>query len=279
MPAFVHTELCIRKGLDEAWQKEIWREDEYFDIHLYKQRKSNGQRIRRSRKEDRAERTGARGVRGQEKAKTQRARASGDGAKIEFPDLYEKTKHWLEAERSHGHVVLPRHVSWKYESSLVDEIARSEARMKEEENAQQRRLLKDRIGRGKRQKMSLEKPKNQERRAKHLMSWMGAKVQTPNLVTQLSEVEQQVRAELTWNQFDFQTWQMSSKKGELYHEMFAQPEKAKKHVHQCALGFSDQIPLWVKKPSSKEVFAGFELRTSAKSVSVHRQEIREQLAK
>ena len=61
--------------------------------------------------------------------------------------------------------------------------------------------------------------------------------------------------------------------------MFAQPDKAKKHAHQCVLGFSDQIPLWVKKPSSKEVFAGFELRSSAKKVSVHRQEIREQLVK
>ena len=215
---------------------------------------------------------------GHEKAKTQRVRASGAGAKIEFPELYESTKHWLEAERAHGHVVLPRHVSWKYESSLDQEIARLEDVMKDEENPQQWRLLKDRIDRGKRQKKSLEKPKNQERRAKHLMSWMGAKVQTPNLVTQLSEVEQQVRAELTWNQFDFQTWKMSSKKDEVYHEMFAQPENAKKHVHQCVLGFSDQIPLWVKKPTSREVFAGFELRTSAKSVSVHRQEIRQQLA-
>ena len=229
-------------------------------------------------KEDRSERTGAHGVHGQEKAKTQRVRASGAGAKIEFPELYESTKHWLEAERAHGHVVLPRHVSWKYESSLDQEIARLEVVMKDEENPQQQRLLKDRIDRGKRQKKSLEKPKNQDKRARHLMSWMGAKVQAPNLVTQLSEVEQQVRAELTWNQFDFQTWKMSSKKDEVYHEMFAQPENAKKHVHQCVLGFSDQIPLWVKKPTSREVFAGFELRASAKSVSVHRQEIRQQLA-
>ena len=75
------------------------------------------------------------------------------------------------------------------------------------------------------------------------MSWMGAKVQSPNLVTQLSEVEQQVRAELTWNQFDFQAWQISSsKKDDLYNELFVQPEKAKKHVHQCVLGFSDSDP-------------------------------------
>ena len=253
--------------LSYIWaRRKQWAED----MQKYKQSTSI---------EDRAESRGAQGVHGQGKAKTQRMRASGAGAKLEFPELYEKNKHWLEAERGHGHVALPRHVSWKYESFLAEELARLDARVNEEENEQQQRLLKERLDRGNRQKMSLEKPKNQDKRAKHLMSWMGARAQTPNLVTQLSEVEQQVRAELTWNQFDFQAWQISSKKNELYHEMFAQPDKAKKHAHQCVLGFSDQIPLWVKKPSSKEVFAGFELRSSAKKVSVHRQEIREQLVK
>ena len=111
--------------------------------------------------EHREESRGAQGVHGQGKAKTQRVRASGAGAKLEFPELYEKTKHWLEAERGHGHVVLPRHVSSKYESFLAEEIARLEARVNEEENAQQQRLLTERLDRGKRQKMSLEKPKNQ----------------------------------------------------------------------------------------------------------------------
>ena len=114
-------------------------------------------------------------------------------------------------------MVLPRHVSWKYESFLAEDLARLDATVNEEENEQQQRLLKERLDRGKRQKMSLEKPTNQDKRAKHLTSWMGARAQTPNLVTQLSEVEQQVRAELTWNQFDFQAWQISSKKNELYH--------------------------------------------------------------
>ena len=75
--------------------------------------------------ENRAERRGAKGVHGQGKATT------------------------------------PRHVSWKYESFLAQEIARLEARVNEEENAQQQRLLTERLDRGKRQKMSLEKPKNQ----------------------------------------------------------------------------------------------------------------------
>ena len=47
----------------------------------------------------------------------------------------------------------------------------------------------------------------------------------------------------------------------------------------CARLFRSDPTLRVKKPSSKEVFAGFKLRSSAKKVSVHRQKIREQLAK
>ena len=148
--------------------------------------------------------------------------------------------------------------------------------MNEEENEQQQRLLKERLDRGKRQKMSLEKPTNQDKRAKHLTSWMGARAQTPNLVTQLSEVEQ---LSLHGISLISKLGRLAARRMSCIIEMIAQPDKAKKHAHQSVLGFSDQIPLWVKKPSSKEVFAGFELRSSAKKVSVHRQEIREQLVK
>ena len=221
--------------LSYIWaRRKQWAED----MQKYKQSTSI---------EDRAESRGAQGVHGQGKAKTQRMRASGAGAKLEFPELYEKNKHWLEAERGHGHVALPRHVSWKYESFLAEELARLDARVNEEENEQQQRLLKERLDRGNRQKMSLEKPKNQDKRAKHLMSWMGARAQTPNLVTQLSEVEQKVRAELTWNQFDFQAWKISSKKDELYHEMFAQPDKAKNHAQSMCAGLFRSGPTMGEK--------------------------------
>ena len=104
--------------LNYIWaRRKQWAED----MQKYKQSTSI---------ENRAESRGAKGVHGQGKAKTQRARASGAGATLGFPELYEKTKHWPEAERGHGHVVLPRHVSWKY---VAEEIARLEARVNEEE--------------------------------------------------------------------------------------------------------------------------------------------------
>jgi hypothetical protein len=42
---------------------------------------------------------------------------------------------------------------------------------------------------------------------------------------------------------------------------------------------SDQIPLWVKKPSNREVFAAHEVKKSAKDVTSHREEIRQELDK
>ena len=64
--------------LSYIWaRRKQWAED----MQKYKQSASI---------EDRAESRGAQGVHGQGKAKTQRVRASGAGAKLEFPELYEK---------------------------------------------------------------------------------------------------------------------------------------------------------------------------------------------
>ena len=75
----------------------------------------------------------------------------------------------------------------------------------------------------------------------------------PNLRTRISEVEQQVRAEITWQQHDYLIWQVARKNEDTYKDVFAQPKQASQKAHQCVLGFSDQIPLWVKKPSEKGV--------------------------
>ena len=125
----------------------------------------------------------------------------------------------------------------------------------------------------------LEEPKNLDRRARHVIESIGAKVRSPNLTTQLSDVEQQIRAELSWNQHDYQIWRIAQAKDEDYKELFSRPDQAKQQMRKCVLHFSDQIPLWVKKPSNKEVFAAHEAKKSAKDVTSHREKIREELDK
>ena len=62
-------------------------------------------------------------------------------------------------------------------------------------------------------------------------------------------------------------------------ELFSKPDQAKEQMRKCVLHFSDQIPLWVKKPSNKEVFAAHEVKKSAKDATSHREKIREELDK
>ena len=62
-------------------------------------------------------------------------------------------------------------------------------------------------------------------------------------------------------------------------ELFSKPDQAKEQMRKCVLHFSDQIPLWVKKPSNREVFAAHEAKKSAKDVTSHREKIREELDK
>ena len=249
--------------------KSIWLKRSEWKMQMQKYKLSAGQHIRPGS-------SGAmKGSHGKDAAKQNRMRASGGGRKLTFPELYKQTKIWLEEERSHGHTVLRKHVGWRFMELLAQHkkalqekkdactISASEGielhaavRMLESMESNENRLIK---------------------RAEHLISWMGAKCMQPNLVTQLSEIEQQIRAELTWNHHDYQISKIARMQDEDYKEMFSRPDQAKLQKMSCALCFSDQVPLWVKKPSSKEVFANWEIKTSANAVKIHRRNISQKL--
>jgi len=59
---------------------------------------------------------------------------------------------------------------------------------------------------------------------------IGAKIRSTNLTTQLSDVEQQIRAELRWNQHDYQIWRIAQMKDEDYKELFSWPDQAKQQM-------------------------------------------------
>ena len=249
--------------------KQIWNQRLEWKKQMQQHKTSDGKHARPLA-------SGAmRGSHGPLAAKQARLRASGGGRKLTFPKLYEKVKIWLEEERSHGHTVLRRHVAWKFHEYLAS--YRSELALKEADsnisNAEKIELqAADKMLQGIDRSQG-----NADKRADHLIKWMGAKLMQPNLVTQLSEIEMQVRAELTWQHHDYLIWKIAGMKDEDYHEMFARPDQAKQQMRTCALCFSDQVPLWVKKPSAKEVFAKFELKTSDSSTKAHRKNISDRL--
>lgn len=59
--------------------------------------------------------------------------------------------------------------------------------------------------------------------------------------------------------------------------MFAKPSDAMKSMQDAVLKFSDQIPLWVKKPITRSEL--WEIRAPAKGIKAVRQNIKETLAK
>ena len=245
----------------------IWRKRVHWKMLMEKHQQSAAEQMRPGRGADR-------GVHGTGAVKHVKMRAAGGGQKIEFPQLYEKVKAWVEMERSHGHTVLKRHISWKYMEylqaehiALQEKIEAGNASSHEKVTAQK----------AQKQLQALELEKNQNKRGDHLMRWMGAKQLKPNLKTTISEVEQEVRACLSWQQHDYQMHRMAAKKDKDMKELFARPEEAKANMRQAVLGFSDQIPLWVKMGSDKEIFAAHELKKAAPSVRAHRQKIAEDL--
>lgn len=75
-------------------------------------------------------------------------------------------------------------------------------------------------------------------------------MRTPNLRTQISEVQQQVRAEITWQQHDYLIWQVARKNEDTYKVLFAQPKQASQKAHQCA-GFQRPNPIVGEKTIRK----------------------------
>ena len=74
----------------------------------------------------------------------------------------------------------------------------------------------------------------------------------------MSEIEQRVSAELTWQAHDADLRLLAYGTEEELKPLFAKPSEFMAVRKQTFIGMSDQIPVWVKKTSSKELFAEFE---------------------
>ena len=59
----------------------------------------------------------------------------------------------------------------------------------------------------------------------------------------------------------------------------AKPDEVKANKMSCMLGFSDQVPVWVKKGSTKAVFAAHETRTHGKPIKQIRRDLQDELNK
>ena len=83
-----------------------------------------------------------------------RLRASGGGAKRQFPHLYDEVKDWLEMERSHGHGVPKVDLAWRYYKLLSAEKKRLEKQRDELDEGPERILCMNQLDRAESQMKS-----------------------------------------------------------------------------------------------------------------------------
>ena len=88
-----------------------------------------------------------------------------------------------------------------------------------------------------------------------LVKWIGAKFVTAEVVSNISELEAEVRCKLTWQEFDSCLWLCSlSAASELAEAgVVADPVEFVAQRKHLVVGFSDQVPLWAKAPGRKAV--------------------------
>ena len=98
-----------------------------------------------------------------------------------------------------------------------------------------------------------------------LVKWIGAKFVTAEVVSNISELEAEVRCKLTWQEFDSCLWLCSlSAASELAEAgVVADPLEFVAQRKHFVVGFSDQVPLWAKAPGRKALFAETEVHPSA----------------
>ena len=81
---------------------------------------------------------------------------------------------------------------------------------------------------------------------------------------------------MAWQHHDYLMSLVSMGHEDLKHYV-AKPDEVKANRMKCMLGFSDQVPVWVKKGSTKAVFASYETRTHEKPIKKIRRDLADEL--
>ena len=196
-------------------------------------------------------------------------RAPGGGRKDLYGHLKARVKDWFLLERSHGHRIDREDLFDEFCTQLELEIKTFEAKMELEAVPADKVWL---YSMQERLRRLTESQKYKETYKAELQRKVGAKLLLPQRVTQLTAIEEKVRAELTWQCFD----------SVLYLAAFGDEQELRKHVaaprefienrEDTVLGFSDQIPFWVGLPTEKQLYSKGELQQKASSASHNSQE-------
>ena len=107
-------------------------------------------------------------------------------------------------------------------------------------------------------------PGAQEKAINVVCKKMGARFIFPSRCTQLAEGEEEVRAELTWQQFDERMFIASCGEVEELKTWVADPQRFVQDRAKTWLLFSDQVPIWIKIGMLKILYSAAELAETGK---------------
>ena len=105
-----------------------------------------------------------------------------------------------------------------------------------------------------------ESVKYRESFGNRLLDNVGGKLMQPGRMTTLSMEEEEAGVKATWKEFDAALWLAAFGEEEDLMKLVASPEEFITHREDTVIGFSDQIPVWVKIGRGKQVYCGDELK-------------------
>ncbi|CAE7446362.1 unnamed protein product [Symbiodinium sp. CCMP2592] len=238
-------------GLDKKSVRKLWARR---DKVLKEQSERN---FARNPEKNRTGRSG----KGRQKATHRRAgrglRLSGAGRKPEFASVKKALRSWFEESRAHGHSVKKRHLLSQWQFLLTRELLRLRSTKEASADAFERAGLDQKICEGEKQLQSAAKDSGKNR-LRQLLLDVDAKNLQPDLKTKLSESEEQVSAKLTYQALDRTLWTACFSPLEELGNRVAKPSEFRDHVSDLVVICSDQIPLWIKSGSERELFAAWE---------------------
>ncbi|CAE7473009.1 unnamed protein product [Symbiodinium sp. CCMP2592] len=238
-------------GLDKKSVRKLWARR---DKVLKEQSERN---FARNPEKNRSGRSG----KGRQKATHRRAgrglRLSGAGRKPEFASVKKALRSWFEESRAHGHSVKKRHLLSQWQFLLTRELLRLRSTKEASADAFERAGLDQKICEGEKQLQSAAKDSGKNR-LRQLLLDVDAKNLQPDLKTKLSESEEQVSAKLTYQALDRTLWTACFSPLEELGNRVAKPSEFRDHVSDLVVICSDQIPLWIKSGSERELFAAWE---------------------
>ena len=115
-----------------------------------------------------------------------------------------------------------------------------------------------------------------------LMRDIGAKLMQPGRMSVLSMEEEEARVKATWKDFDVVLWLAAFGSEEELEKFVGSPQKFIEDRTEVVVGFSDQIPVWVKIGRKKEVFCEREVKPRLDSkafLKLQKERLKQQIIK